>query len=77
VALSSDEAESRGMVKGICEFLWIREVLTELGFEPKSEMKLFCDNKAVMDISHNHVQRDKTKHIEVDRHSIKERLIQR
>jgi hypothetical protein len=53
VALSSAKAEFRGMVKGICELLWLRRFLTELGFEPTSEMKLFCDNKAVIDISHN------------------------
>jgi hypothetical protein len=71
VALSSAEAEFQGMVKGICELLWLR---TELDFEPSTEMKLFCDNKAVIDISHNPVQHDRTKHIEIDRHFIKEKL---
>jgi Reverse transcriptase (RNA-dependent DNA polymerase) len=74
VALSSAEAEFRGMVKGICELLWIRRVLTELGFEPIKEMKLLCDNKAAIDISHNPVQHDRTKHIEVDRHFIREKI---
>jgi Reverse transcriptase (RNA-dependent DNA polymerase) len=74
VALSSAEAEFRGMVKGICELLWLRRLLTELGFEPISEMKLFCDNKAAIDISHNPVQHDRTKHIEVDRHFIREKI---
>ena len=32
-------------------------------------IKLYCDN-----IAHNPVQHDKTKHIEVDRHFIKENL---
>jgi hypothetical protein len=61
------------MVKGICKLLWIRKVLTELGLEPNSEMKLFCDNKAAIDISHNPVQHDRTKHIEVDKHFIREK----
>jgi Reverse transcriptase (RNA-dependent DNA polymerase) len=74
VSLSSAESEFRGMVKAICELLWIRKFLTELGFEPKSEMKLFCDNKAAIDISHNPVQHDRTKYIEIDRHFIKEKL---
>jgi hypothetical protein len=46
VALSSAEAEFRGMAKGLCELLWLRRLLTEIGFAPSCEMDLFCDNKA-------------------------------
>ncbi|RVW76345.1 hypothetical protein CK203_049862 [Vitis vinifera] len=49
-------------------------LLTEIGFAPDSEMKLFCDNKAAIDISHNPIQHDRTKHVEVDRHFIKQNL---
>jgi len=72
VALSSAEAEFRGMAKGLCELLWLKRLLTELGFAPDCEMNLYCDNKAAIDISHNPVQRDRTKHVEVDRHFIKQ-----
>ncbi|CAL8115439.1 unnamed protein product [Prunus armeniaca] len=37
-------------------------------------MKLFCDNKSARDIADNPVQHDRTKHVEVDRHFIKEKL---
>jgi adenylosuccinate lyase len=37
-------------------------------------MKLYCDSKAACDIAHNLVQHDRTKHVEVDRHFIKEKL---
>ena len=74
VALSSAEVEFRGMAKGLCELLWLRRLLTEIGFAPDSEMKLFCDNKAAIDISHNPIQHDRTKHVEVDRHFIKQNL---
>ena len=73
VALSSAEAEFRGMAKGLCELLWLRRLLMNIGFTPSFEMNLFCDNKAAIDISHP-VQHDRTKHIEVDRHSIKQNL---
>ena len=37
-------------------------------------MKLYCDNKATISIAHNPVQHDRTKHVEIDRHFIKEKL---
>lgn len=37
-------------------------------------MKLYCDNKVAISIAHNHVQHDRTKHVEVDKHFIKEKL---
>jgi hypothetical protein len=74
VSLSSAESEFRGMAKAICELLWLKKLLTELGFEPKSEMQLFCDNKASINMAHNPVQHERTKHVEIDRHFIKEKL---
>jgi hypothetical protein len=55
VALSSVEVEFRGMSKGLCELIWLRKLLAEIGFAPSSEMDLFCDNKAAIPISHNPV----------------------
>lgn len=60
VALSNAEAEFRGMAKGLCELLGLKRLLTEIGFVPSSEINLFCDNKAVIDISHNPIQQDHT-----------------
>lgn len=37
-------------------------------------MKLYCDNKAAISIAHNLVQHYRIKHIEVDKHFIKEKL---
>jgi hypothetical protein len=58
VALSSAEAEFRRMAKGLCELLWLKRLLTEIGYAPSCEMNLFCDNKAAIDISHSPVQHD-------------------
>nr|GEX17042.1 putative RNA-directed DNA polymerase [Tanacetum cinerariifolium] len=74
LALSSAEAEFRGTTKEICELLWLRMLLTELGFEPKEEIDLHCDNKAAIAIAHNPVQHERTKHVEVDQHFIKDHL---
>ncbi|RVW42149.1 Retrovirus-related Pol polyprotein from transposon RE1 [Vitis vinifera] len=71
VALSSTEIEFRGMTKWVCELLWIKRLLTKLGFAFASEMDLFCDNKAAIAISQDPVQHDRTKHVEVDQHFIR------
>ncbi|GJU67540.1 retrovirus-related pol polyprotein from transposon TNT 1-94 [Tanacetum coccineum] len=74
VALSSTEAEFRGIARGITEVLWIRKLLTEIGYPPQEPSKVKSDNKAAIQISENPVQHDRTKHIEIDRHFIKEKL---
>ena len=74
VARSSAEAKYKGMAKAICESSWIRNLLQDLHMKQVSPMKLYRDNKASCDISHNPVQHDRTKHVEVDRHFIKEKL---
>ena len=48
--------------------------MTEIDFAPNSEMDLFFDNKTTIDISRNPVQHDRTKHVEVDRHFIKQNV---
>ncbi|RVW23162.1 Retrovirus-related Pol polyprotein from transposon RE1 [Vitis vinifera] len=73
VARSSAEAEFRGMALGLCEALWLRLLLQDLGLS-RQPIRLFCDNKAACDIAHNPVQHDRTKHVEVDRFFIKEKL---
>ena len=74
IARSSVKAEFRGMTLGICEALWLRLLLMDLGYLPRQPIRLYCDNKAACDIAHNPVQHDHTKHVEVDRFFIKEKL---
>ena len=62
------------MALGICELLWLKFLLQDLGINHSLPMKLFCDNKAAQDIAHNLVEHDRTKHVEVDRFFIKEKL---
>ncbi|RVW73986.1 Retrovirus-related Pol polyprotein from transposon RE1 [Vitis vinifera] len=74
VARSSAEAEYRAMAHGVCEILWLKNILEELKRPLEMPMKLYCDNKAAISIAHNPVQHDRTKHVEIDRHFIKEKL---
>lgn len=62
------------MVQGICELLWLKIILEDLKIKWKGPMELYCDNKSAISIAHNPVQHDQTKHIEINRHFIKEKL---
>ncbi|KAK2975555.1 hypothetical protein RJ640_011568 [Escallonia rubra] len=74
VARSSAEAKYRAMAHGICEMMWLKRVLEELRRPVNMPMKLYCDNKAAINIANNPVQHDRTKHVEIDRHFIKEKI---
>lgn len=74
VALSRAESEFRGITRGLTEIPWIQKLLNEVGFPVKGACNLRSDNKAAISISENPVQQDRTKHVEVDMHFIKEKL---
>ncbi|GJS24195.1 putative RNA-directed DNA polymerase [Tanacetum coccineum] len=74
ISLSSAEAEFRGSAKGLADALWIRKLVSEIGFPLKESIRIMSDTEAAIQISENPVQHDRTKHVEVDRHFIKEKL---
>ncbi|RVW48509.1 Retrovirus-related Pol polyprotein from transposon RE1 [Vitis vinifera] len=74
VARSNAEAEFRAIAHGICEGMWLQRILKELEIISNSTMTVLCDNKATISIAKNPVQHDRTKHVEIDRHFIKEKL---
>jgi hypothetical protein len=62
------------MTKGLCEILWIKGLLKELGYPMEIEIKMYRDNKVAIVIANNLVQHDRTKHVKVDRYFIKQKL---
>ena len=65
VARSSVEAKFRVVAHGICELLWLKKLLEDLKVTSPMLMKLYYDNKTTINIAHDLVQCDRTKH-EVD-----------
>nr|KYP34306.1 Copia protein [Cajanus cajan] len=49
-------------------------ILDVLKVKVDNPVQLYCDNKSAMSIAHNAVQHDRTKHIEIDKHFIKDNL---
>ena len=54
--------------------LWLKMLLEELGLTMELPLKIYCDNIVVINISHNPIHHNRTKHVEVDRHFIKEKI---
>jgi hypothetical protein len=54
--------------------LWLKGLLKELRVLRNEIMILHCDNVAAINIANNLVQFDHTKHVEIDRFFIKEKL---
>lgn len=74
LAGSSAETEDRAMAHEVCKFLWLKTLLKIWGWFSDRPMKLYCDNKATINITHNPVQHDRIISIEIDRHFTKEKL---
>ncbi|RDY03417.1 CBL-interacting serine/threonine-protein kinase 3, partial [Mucuna pruriens] len=63
VARSSVEVEYRAMAPRVCEMLWLKRILEELGTCVSLPLKLYCDSKPSISIVQNLVQHDCTKHV--------------
>lgn len=72
VSKSSTEAEYRAMSATCFEIIWLRGLLTELGFSQAQPTPLHADNTSAIQIAANPVYHERTKHIEVDCHSIRD-----
>lgn len=49
--------------------------MTELKILENEALSSYSDNKPATNIDHNPIQNDKTKHVKIDRHFIKRKLI--
>ncbi|RVW40871.1 Retrovirus-related Pol polyprotein from transposon RE2 [Vitis vinifera] len=74
MARSSAEAEYRAMALATYELIWLKHLLQELRFGKDEQMKFIRDNQAALHIAPNPVFHERTKHIEVDCHFIREKI---
>nr|GEY34955.1 retrovirus-related Pol polyprotein from transposon TNT 1-94 [Tanacetum cinerariifolium] len=73
VALSTTEAEYMALTKAVKEGIWLMRLLEELVIELNT-MVVNCDNQGTIHLSRNHVFHERTKHINVRYHFIREVL---
>ncbi|MFV0960733.1 Ty1/Copia family ribonuclease HI, partial [Klebsiella pneumoniae] len=72
VARSSAESEYRSMAQTAAEMIWIKSMLSCLKVNVSLPMKMICDNQAAIHIANNPVFHERTKHIEVDCHYVRD-----
>lgn len=73
-SLSSTEAEYRAMRRLTTELMWLKMLLEDMGRETPTPITMHCDNQAAINIASNSVFHERTKHIEVDCHEVREQM---
>ncbi|XP_021985210.1 uncharacterized mitochondrial protein AtMg00810-like [Helianthus annuus] len=76
VSRSSAEAEYRGVANVVAELCWLGNLLLELRRPLRKASVVYCDNISAVYLSGNPVQHQRTKHIELDIHFVRD-LVQR
>jgi len=76
ISLSSAEAEYRSIRRLVAELSWLSRLLHELTLDSLTPIPIKCDNLAAIYIARNPVFHERTKHIEVDCHFIRHKLIE-
>ncbi|GKE16094.1 ribonuclease H-like domain-containing protein [Tanacetum coccineum] len=72
---SSAEAEYRGVVNAIAETSWIHNLFRELHTPLFTATLVYCDNVSAVYMSANPMQHQRTKHIEIDIHFVREQQV--
>ena len=77
VSRSSTESEYRALATASVEVCWLRTLLKDLGIFLSQPPILWCDNVSALAIASNPVFHACMKHIEVDFHFIRERVLRK
>ena len=72
VALSSAEAEYMAMSNAAQEVLWLLGFLKEIQMKIKLPVTLHCDNMSAIAVSKNDGKHQRTKHIEIRHHVVRD-----
>jgi hypothetical protein len=74
VSRSSTEAEYHVVANGVADATWLRQLLHELQALPSRCTLVYCNNISVVYLSTNPIQYQRTKHVEIDLHFIRENV---
>ena len=72
VSWSFAEVEYHSMALNACELIWLQQFLSNLNVSSSSSTHLYYDNQAAMHIVNSPVYHERTKHIEIECHFIRD-----
>jgi hypothetical protein len=74
IALSSCEAEYVALTVAVKDVLFLHQLFLELGVEIESPTLIFGDNVASIALAKNPVKHERTKHIDIKHHFLREHV---
>jgi hypothetical protein len=70
---SSTEAEYVACYSATHDLVWLNQLLTELGFQNHQSITLYCDNLPAIKLIKNPVAHQRTRHIDIKYHYVREK----
>ena len=74
VALSSTESEYMALTEATKQATYLRNFLLQIGFPETANIKIYCDSNSARKLAENPVYHNRTKHIDVRHHYVREAL---
>ena len=67
--------QSRVVAVATCEVVWILYLLRDIQVEHNREALLFCDSQSILHIGSSLIFHERTKHIEIDCHVVRDKVL--
>eukprot|EP00253_Pinus_taeda_P030959 PITA_30959 len=77
IALSSTEAKYMAASQAKCEAIWMRKILVGLFCQQKDPTMIYCDNQSCIKLYENLVFHDRSKHIDIQYHHLRDCVLRR
>jgi hypothetical protein len=71
VALSTTKAEYVAAGQCCAQLLWMRQILRDFGYN-LSKVPLLCDNESAIRLADNAIEHNRTKHIDIRHHFLRD-----
>lgn len=64
------------MAAACCELTWLQNLFQDLQIQDQGPATLFCNNQAALHIAANPIFHEQTRHIEIDYHFVRDKIME-